>query len=151
MNKKMICLAVCLMLPVSAFADIEPLVAGHNTCCAAAGAQQLTGSPDQEGERYTYHISDSVDVIFTDNGERSSFSCICMDEAGIGEFLAQCVTGFYNFGGLLAYSYCHDALLTDFLAARAGRNPDIDTSVSGLMFQVSKESFGYLFMLTKVN
>lgn len=150
--KRVIVITIAVVLICSnAIADIGGIVEDYNRCCIIAGAAQLTGEPEKDGNTYTYNAGDHVKVIFeTDNDDLKTFACICFDESGVSEFLAQCVTAFYDIGDLPAYLECFDPVLSDFLKARTGEQPGSNKSVPGILFEISKESFGYIFMLVKV-
>lgn len=152
MKRIIIIVAVLILAAAPALADpVSDFISIHNFNRAAAGAAEIAGQPEEKDGRYTYHASDSVDIIvITDGNEIKSVSCVCLDDSGVGEFLAQCATVFYDLGGLESYIYCYDPLLTNFLSARAGRNAENDSSVPGLLFGISKESFGYMFIIVKV-
>ena len=153
MKRFLIVLFALMIIAAQSFASspADKYVEEHNFCCHAAGATKITGEPEIDDNRYTYHAADGVDVIFTiKDNELTTFTCVCLKDEQIGEFLAQCVTAFYNMGGLMAYTYCHDPLLTDFLQARAGTDAEKDTTIPGLIFGVQKKSFGYVFILVKV-
>ena len=143
---------VLILLMSSALASgITDLIDGHNRGCLASGAKQISGDPEIIDGHICYHITDNVNILFSMDGDTfKSFSCVCLDESGVSEFLAQCVASFYNLGGLLAYTYCHDALLTDFLSARAGNEPGNNSSINGLLFRIVKEPYGYTFIIVKV-
>ena len=152
MKRIIVFMFALILLTGSALASgLEDLIEGHNLGCIVTGAAKIEGEPEIEKGMYTFHVSDHVNVIFSMDGENmKSFSCVCLDDSAVGEFLAQCVASFYNIGGLMAYSYCYDPVLTDFLSARAGKNPGSNKSVDGLLFQIVKESFGYAFIVVKV-
>ena len=154
MRKKVAVILTAAVLSVSpALADpVSDLISDHNRNRFAAGAAEITGSPEIENGTYTYHLSDNIIIeIATDGSEIKGFSCVCLDDSAVGEFLAQCVTAFYDIGGIETYIKCHDPLLTDFLAARAGLELESNSSIPGVLFQVQKLKNGrYIFIIVKV-
>ena len=152
--KRIICIILCLLLPASAFAvsDLDIMVTGHNMHAVISGAQELTGSPEINSEKgtATFDITDKLhDVFFIKEGEVTGFGCVCQDPAQEIEFLAQCVTACYNFGGTVDTVY--DPILSQFMFARGGNSLDISTQIPGLAVHITKESFGYAFVLIAVN
>ena len=133
-----------LASPVDQYAEI------HNACRLAAGAAELPAEPEVEGNTYTYKVSDALHVIYIIDGENVTFSCVCLDESSVSEFLAQCVTAVYAIGGLTAYVDCFDPILSDFLSARSGSDTEKNTSIPGILFSIEKMSFGYTFILVRV-
>lgn len=153
MKKQIAIILTAAVLTVSpALADpATELISDHNRNRFAAGAAEITGLPEIENGTYTYRLSDNIIIeIATDGNGIKYFSCVCLDDSAVGEFLAQCVTAFYDIGGMETYSYCHDPLLTDFLAARAGMEPKSNSSVPGVLFQVIKVGNRYMFLIAKV-
>ena len=135
----------------SALASVDDLIAEHNVACIATGAAQITGDPEISEGRYIFSITDQVKIHFNMDGETfKSFSCVCLDDSGIGEFLAQCVASFYTLGGIDAYSSCYGPVLMDFLSVRSGFPAGNNSSVSGLLFRIVRESYGYTFIIVKV-
>ena len=116
-----------------------------------AGAGEITGQPEIKEGRYVYHLQ-NVDIVISANDERiNSFSCVCLNDSGVGEFLAQCATAFYDIGGTDAFIRCYDPLLSEFLAARAGLETESNKSVPGVLFEVSRlENGRYIFIVVKV-
>ena len=155
--KRFLCvLAVCLLVAAFAFAedDLAEMVSGHNLRTPICAAMQLTGKPEYEadGSRATFDISENLhDIFFLKDGKVSGFGCVCTDPAEEIEFLAQCVTACYNFCGLAAGDTCFDTILSDFMFSRSGNSLGSSTSVPGVMIDLSKESFGYVFMMTRIN
>ena len=155
--KRAICLVICLLIPVYAFAlsDIDIMVSGHNLYCSICGAMEIPEEPfsvDETKEHYTYRIAENLyDVFFVTDGSVTGFGCVCKDESKEIEFLAQCVTACYNFLGTKAGDTCYNVILSQFMFARGGNNLDITTAIPGLAVHISKESFGYVFTLTVGN
>jgi hypothetical protein len=116
-----------------------------------AGAGEITGQPEIEKGQYVYHLQ-NVDIVISASEEGiNSFSCVCLDDSGVGEFLAQCATAFYDIGGTDAFIRCYDPLLSEFLAARAGVETKSNSAVPGVLFQVSRVNDGrYIFIIVKV-
>lgn len=153
MRKQIAIILTAAVLSVSpALADpVTELISDHNRNRLAAGAAEITGSPEIKNGSYTYHLQNIDIVISADDEGINNFSCVCKDESAVGEFLAQCVTAFYDIGGMEAYVQCHDPLLTDFLAARSGMENKSNSSVPGMLFQVQKLKNGvYIFIIVKV-
>lgn len=151
--KKIICFIICLFLPVSAFAvsDLDVMIYGHNMHTSVCGAQELTGSPiinDEKGTA-TFDLNDKLhDIFFIKNGEVTGFGCVCQDQAQESEFLAQCITACYNFGGTVDTIY--DPILSQFMFARAGSPLGRTSEIPGMLFSISKESYGYVFIMSLV-
>ena len=148
--KKIMCFIICMVIPISAFAvtDLEIMIEGHNLNCGICAAQQLIGDPTMDGDNAIFDITPKLhDVFFTKEGEVTGFGCVCQDPAQEVEFLAQCVTACLNFGGTVDTVY--DAVLSQFMFARAG-NPLGGTVIPGMLIEITKESFGYVFVMSKV-
>ena len=139
-----------ILLTGSAIAsDIDVMVEGHNLNRVICGAAELK-NPELEKGSYTYKATENVHVIFTIRDDlANSCSCVCLDEADAAEFLAQCVTICYNYGGTEAGTQCYDPILFSFMQARAGIETD-KVILPGIMFRIYKESFGYAFVLARV-
>ena len=139
-----------ILLTGSAIAsDIDVMVEGHNLNRVICGAAELK-NPEIEKGSYTYKATENVHVIFTIRDDlANSCSCVCLDEADAAEFLAQCVTICYNYGGTEAGTQCYDPILFSFMQARAGIETD-KVILPGIMFRIYKESFGYAFVLARV-
>ena len=153
MRKQIAIIMTAAVLSVSpALADpVSDLISDHNMNRVLAGAGEITGQPEIEKGRYVYHLQ-NVDIVISANNEGiNSFSCVCLDDSGVGEFLAQCATAFYDIGGTDAFIRCYDPLLSEFLAARAGLETKSNKSVPGVLFQVEKVGNGrYIFIVVKV-
>lgn len=147
----MIMLTVAALSVSSALADpVSDFIAEHNLNRIMNGASEIIGQPDIEKGKYIYHLRD-LDIVLSENeGKVSSFSCVCLDDSATGEFLAQCVTGFYDIGGIEAYSICYGELLSEYLAARAGIETKSNSAVPGVLFQVAKTGSRYIFIIVKV-
>ena len=129
--------------------DIDVMLEGHNLNRVICGAAELK-NPEVEKGSYTYKATENVHVIFTVRDDlANSCSCVCLDEADAAEFLAQCVTICYNYGGTEAGTQCYDPILFSFMQARAGSEPE-KVILPGIMFRLYKESFGYAFVLARV-
>ena len=142
---------LCLILPAAAYAlsDLDIMVEGHNLNRVICGAAELK-NPEVEKGSYTYKVTENVHVIFTVRDDlANSCSCVCLDEADAAEFLAQCVTICYNYGGTEAGTQCYDPVLFSFMQARAGMETD-KVILPGIIFRIYKESFGYAFVLARV-
>ena len=153
MKKQIAIILTAAVLSVSpALADpVSDLISSHNMNRFSAGAAEITGQPEIEQDRYVYHLPNIDIVISADNENIKSFSCVCFDDSSIGEFLAQCVTAFYDIGGIESYVSCYGELLYEYLAARAGIETKSNSSVPGVLFQVSKLKNGrYIFIVVKV-
>ena len=139
-----------ILLTGSAIAsDIDVMLEGHNLNRVICGAAELK-NPEIEKGSYTYKATENVHVIFTVRDDlANSCSCVCLDEADAAEFLAQCVTICYNYGGTEAGTQCYDPILFSFMQARAGSEPE-KVILPGIMFRLYKESFGYAFVLARV-
>jgi hypothetical protein len=152
MKKQIAIILTAAVLSVSpALADpVTDLISDHNMNRMLAGAGEITGQPEIEKGQYVYHLQ-NVDIVISANDEGiNSFSCVCLNDSGVGEFLAQCATAFYDIGGTDAFIRCYDPLLSDFLAARAGLETKSNSSVPGVLFQVIKTGSRYIFIIVKV-
>ena len=150
MKRTIIFTVMLLLLTSSACAsDLDIMVEGHNLNRVICGAAELK-NPEVEKGSYTYKATENVHVIFTVRDDlANSCSCVCLDEADTAEFLAQCVTICYNYGGTEAGTQCYDPILFSFMQARAGSEPE-KVVLPGIMFRLYKESFGYAFVLARV-
>ena len=150
MKRTIIFTVMMVLLASSACAsDLDIMVEGHNLNRVICGAAELK-NPEVEKGSYTYKATENVHVIFTvRNDLANSCSCVCLDEADAAEFLAQCVTICYNYGGTEAGTQCYDPILFSFMQARAGMETD-KVILPGIMFRIYKESFGYAFVLARV-
>lgn len=153
MKKQIAIILTAAVLSVTpALADpVSDLIAEHNMNRFSAGAAEITGQPEIEQDRYVYHLP-NIDIVISADGENiKSFSCVCFDDSAIGEFLAQCVTAFYDIGGVESYVSCYGELLSEYLAARAGVETKSNSAVPGVLFQVSRVNDGrYIFIIVKV-
>ena len=152
---KRVIIIVCAIIFVTsnacAVSDLDIMIEGHNANCWICAAQNLTGDPVIENEKATFDLNPNLhDVFFIKDDKVYGFGCVCEDQAQESEFLAQCVTACYNFAGLQAGTVCYDVILSQFLFARAGVDSESSTKIPGIMIEISKESFGYVFMLVKV-
>ena len=150
MKRTIIFTVMLVLLASSACAsDLDIMVEGHNLKRVICGAAELK-NPEVEKGSYTYKATENVHVIFTVRDDlANSCSCVCLDEADAAEFLAQCVTICYNYGGTEAGTQCYDPILFSFMQARAGIETD-KVILPGIMFRIYKESFGYAFVLARV-
>ena len=149
--KRIICLILCLILPAAAFAisDLDIMIEGHNVNRFICNAAEIK-NPEIKSDSYTFKATENVHVIFrVKNDAVSSCSCVCLNENDAAEFLAQCVTICYNFGGIEAGTECYDSILYSFMQARAGNDTD-KVMLPGIVFHLYKESFGYAFVLARV-
>ena len=144
--------AVMVVSPARASSNLDFWVQNHNMYTYLSSAQELSGKPDEtENNRNTFKITENVHVIFTLDGDTiSSFSCVCLSDKEVGEFLAQCVTACYSFGGLESGTECYDPILYRFLLARGGQEAETDFSIPGLAFTLGKENSFFYFVLSKV-
>ena len=142
-----------MLIVSSALADLDLMIEGHNMYSSICSAIQLKGSPqiDEEKGTVTYTVADELfDIFFLKNGEVTGFGCVCRDPVQEIEFLAQCVTACYNVAGDQAGNKCFDIILSQFMFARSG-NPLNDAFITpDVAVNISKTSFGYLFVLSKV-
>jgi hypothetical protein len=155
MNKRVtIILLAAALSATPALADpVSDFISNHNSNSIISGASEINVSPTIQNGKYFYDLQKDIDIIVSeDNGEIKSFSCVCYDDSGVGEFLAQCVTAFYDIGGMDSYINCHGELLSEYLSARAGKETKSNSSVPGVLFQVSKTDnpSRYIFIIVKV-
>ena len=152
MKRTIIFTVTLVLLASSACAsDLDTMITGHNMNRAICGAQELTGEPVIEDGRATFDLDKKLhDIFFIRDGEVYGFGCVCQDVSQESEFLAQCVTACYNFAGMQAGGSCYDVILSQFLFTRAGIEPESSPQIPGILVLISKESFGYVFMLMKV-
>ena len=146
-----VCALVLIAVQASAVSDLDIMVEGHNLNSAICGAMKIECDPEVETDKVTYKLSEGIhDVFFTKGDQITGFACICFNAKSESEFLAQCVTACYNFAGIQAGSVCYDVILSQFLFVRAGVDAESSTQIPGIMIEISKQSFGYLFMLARV-
>lgn len=152
MKKQIAIILTAAVLSVSpALADpVSDLISSHNMNRLSTGAAEITGQPEIEENRYVYHLPNIDIVISADNENIKSFSCVCFDDSSIGEFLAQCVTAFYDIGGIESNVSCYGELLYEYLSARAGIETTSNSAVPGVLFQVGKAGNRYIFIIVKV-
>ena len=152
--KKIIVFVLALTLIVShavAVSDLDIMVEGHNKNSVICGAQKLTGEPEIKDGKATFDINPQLhDVFFIKDGKVTGFGCVCQDASQESEFLAQCVTACYNFAGMKAGSVCYDVILSQFLFVRAGVDAETSSQIPGILIEISKQSFGYICMIVKV-
>ena len=148
--KRIVCIIICLLVPLSAFADI---VEEYNLHTVNTGAKELTGTPEKE-ERdgkivHLYTVTDNikVQITFVENEPRV-FSCLCFDESEASEFLAQCANCVIQIGGYGSMFSCYADVLDMFLQARAGNKTE-NRKTDNLVYILEKASFGYLFMIAR--
>ena len=144
-----------IMISVSALAEsLENTVFAHNMNTSICNAMEITGTPrvteKSTGTNYEYILTENLRAIFVEKDSKiRSCSFVCFNESDSAEFLAQCITACYNFGGIEAGTVCYDSILYDFMSARSGTNPEAST-LPGLLFKISKESFGYTFTIVRI-
>lgn len=144
--------AVMVVSPALASSDVDFWVQNHNLYTYLSSAQELTGKPEEtDNNHFTFKITENVHVLFNTDGDKvSSFSCVCLSDDEVGEFLAQCVTACYSFGGIESGTECYDPILYRFLLARGGQEQEEDFSIPGLAFSLGKAKGFYYFILSKV-
>ena len=155
--KRIICfLLILCILPVCALSDdLRTTVLGHNMYTSVCNAKEITVTPTQEkkGESvyYTYKLTDNIRVHFISDGEEiKSCGCVLLDESETAEFLAQCVTACYNFGGIADGTNCYDQILYQFLQARSENGIDIGNAVlQSIIFKMEKNKNNYIFFVTR--
>lgn len=144
-----------VLISVSAFAEsLENTLYAHNMNTSICNALEITGTPrvteKSTGTNYEYILTDNLRAIFVEKDSKvRSCSFVCFDESDTAEFLAQCITACYNFGGVQAGTECYDPILYGFMSSRSGTNPE-PTTLYGVLFKISKESFGYTFTLVRI-
>lgn len=145
-----------IFISVSASAEnLENTLFAHNANTAICNALQITGEPriseKPTGTNYEYILTDNLRAIFIEKDSKvNSCAFVCFDESDAAEFLAQCITACYNFGGPDAGTICYDPILFNFMSARSGTNLD-SVTLPGLLFKISKEQFGYTFTLVRID
>ena len=152
MKKQIAIILTAAVLTVTpALADpVSDMISSHNMNRFSTGAAEITGQPEIEQNRYVYRLPNIDIIISADDENIRSFSCVCFDDSAIGEFLAQCVTAFYDIGGMESYVSCYGELLSEYLAARAGIETKSNSSVPNVLFQVTKTGSKYIFIIVKV-
>lgn len=152
--KRLVIITLSLVLIVSqasALSDLDTMVAGHNMYASICAAQEIKGNPSREIKTVTYDLSDTLhDIFFVEKGKVTGFGCVCRDQKSETEFLAQCVTACYNFSGPSAGDTCFDAVLSQFMSARSGNDTEYSSKVPGILIDIDKTSWGYIFMLTVI-
>ena len=154
--KKLLALFLVFICVLStASADIDQLIEEYNLHTVNTSAQKLTGTHEQT-ERdgkidYTFSVTDKIKVAITySEGIPRVFSVICFDESESAEFLAQSANCVCQIGGYSSLLYCYADILDLFLQARAGNETENRKIVSeGLVYCLSKETFGYVFLIAK--
>ena len=156
MKKAAVLLTAAMMMTAPAFSDslINSTIEMYNNHCILSGAQKLENYVVDENNgsiHYAFELTDSliIDMAETDN-EIRTFAVICKDDSELGEFLASCVNGCYLLAGVTGGYYCYTEVLDQFLQARAGADTDTRKLPSaGVVLNLSKQSFGYLFIVSR--
>lgn len=143
-----------ILISVPTAESLEHTLFAHNANTSICNAQQITGEPritqKKTGTNYEYILTDNLRAIFIEKESRiTSCAFVCFSESDTAEFLAQCITACYNFGGTDAGTSSYDPILYQFMSARSGSNPEPDT-LPGLLFKISREKFGYAFTLVRM-
>lgn len=155
MRKVAIIATALVMITTPALADVEQIVKEYNTNTIMTSAAHLDGKPEiseRDGTtRYDFKITDNVIVALTEkNGEIRVCSVICKDESEAAEFLAQCAASASTIAGFDNFYYLYADILHLFLQARDGETTEQQKSPSlGVVYQLTKEKFGYLFMIAR--
>ena len=156
MRRFLMLTSALILISVSAFAEsLENTVFAHNMNTSICNALEITGTPrvteKSTGTNYEYILTDNLRAIFIEKDSKvNSCAFVCFDESDAAEFLAQCITACYNFGGIEAGTECYDPILFNFMSARSGTNLD-SVTLPGLLFKISKEQFGYTFTLVRID
>lgn len=143
-----------ITISVPSAESIENTIFSHNANAPICNAKPITGTPrvteKKTGTNYEYIINENLRAVFIGKESKiTSCAFVCFDESSAAEFLAQAVTACYNFGGHEAGSACYDSILFQFMAARSGAHTEAEV-VSGLLYRISKERFGYTFTLVRI-
>lgn len=152
MKKAIILTAAIVMIssPALALTDTEIMAAGHNLNRIIAHASELPEYSETEKGATTYKVTENIHVIISEkDGQANTCSCVCLSESELSEFLAQCVTICLNYGNARYADEYYSAVLSHFLETRSGNEPQT-AYVPGAIFQISKEKFGYVFILSRV-
>lgn len=152
MKKAFALTAALVVISASALADpVAGFISEHNVNRIITGAAEVTGQPEIVKGKNLFRLR-NIDIILSaaDDGIKS-FSCVCYDESATGEFLAQCVTAFYDIG-CESFTDCYAELLSEYLSARSGKETAPNKTIPGVMFQVTKTEnpYRYIFIIVKV-
>ena len=151
MKKAIILTAAIVMisLPALALTDTEIMAAGHDLNRGIVHASELPAIPEIEGTSSTYKVTENIHVVFIEKeGQAKTCSCVCLSESELSEFLAQCVTICLNYGDPSYTDQYYAAVLSHFLETRSDEEPQT-AYLPGLIFKLTKEKFGYVFILTR--
>jgi hypothetical protein len=141
------------MIAVPAFADLDSIIAEYNRNTILTSAANISDNPEvsqqDETTRYDFQITDNVIVSLSVKEDRIRVcSVICKDESETAEFLAQCAASASTVSESPYYMYAE--ILDLFLQVRAGEAPGQRKSqTAGVVYQLTKETFGYLFMIAR--
>ena len=155
MKKAITITAALMLITAPALADIESIISYYNTNTVLTSATKLSGEPEireHDGKTdYDFRITDNVIVSISAKDDRIRVcSVICRDEAETAEFLAQCAASASTVVGFDNTYYTYADILDMFLQIRAGETPGQRSIASvSTVYQMTKESFGYLFMIAR--
>lgn len=156
MKKVALLLTAASLMISPAYSDtlINSTIEEYNDLTILSGASKISSPSVTDNVtdiQYTFQLSDSLFIEMTEKDNKIvTFGCVCKDEAEAGEFLAQCVTGCYLLSGVSGGYFCYTEVLDQFLQARSDRNSEARKLPSaGLVMNLTKESFGYLFLISR--
>jgi hypothetical protein len=150
MKKAFAISAALVVISASALADpVVGFISEHNVNRIITGAAEVTGQPEIIKGKNLFRLGNIDIILSADNNGIKSFSCVCYDESATGEFLAQCVTAFYDIG-CESFTDCYAELLSEYLYARSGKETAPNKMIPGVMFQVTKTENRYIFIIVKV-
>lgn len=155
MKKAITIAAALIMITVPALADTDQIIQEYNLNTILTSATQLSGSPEISEKNgmtsYDFKVTDNVIVsISTKEGEIRVCGVICKDESDAAEFLAQCAASSSTIAGYDDLYYLYADILNLFLQTRAGETKEQQKAPKlGVVYQLTKEKFGYLFMIAR--
>lgn len=155
MKKAITIAAALIMITVPALADTDQIIKEYNRNTILTSAAELSGSPEINKKKgmtnYDFNITDNVIVsIGTRDGEIRVCGVICKDESETAEFLAQCAASASTIAGYDDLYYLYADILNLFLQTRAGETKEQQKAPTvGVVYQLTKEKFGYLFMIAR--
>lgn len=155
MKKAITIAAALIMITVPALADTDQIIQEYNRNTILTSATEISGSPEvteRDGRTsYDFRITDNVIVSITEkDNEIRSCAVICKDESDTAEFLAQCATSASTIAGYDDLYYLYADILNLFLQTRSGEKKEQQKAPTAkVVYQLTKEKFGYLFMIAR--
>ena len=155
MKKVMVLTAAIVIAAMPALADTKNVIFQYNMNTSLTSASKLEGTPEiiqeEKQTRYDFRMTDNIIVSIAekDNDIRVC-SVICKDESESAEFLAQCAASASTIVGFENIYYLYADILDMFLQTRSGETLERRKNYTAqAVYQLTKESFGYLFMIAR--